>query len=466
MKGLQTFLQMCRSAIWGDQVTEYIHLLFELGAFIDENSGFYRDGNDQSMADFRFYRVNPGDRLINNDPKYEYNLKGYSEEVEESWIYTYSYQGEENWASYQKKFCEDKWHEAEYIIARSGWIRITVRRSDRSELKEEDRIAAQEAISLIRQKEEYRRKDYYKKEIRKTVRTVMKKQKQGSLIFGLMTDSHYVVNSGWNDSVANLHAVNDKVKFNAMIHLGDLTDGMIPLKVTKEYVDNIMKDLKGLGVPVYLTLGNHDSNYFRNNPERMTEKEQSEYYLNKEQPWYYVDFSEWKLRCLFLHSFDPNQMIRYGFPQEEVGWVKDILLNTPNDFSVLVFSHVPLLPEMHFWSDKIRNSDEMLDVLEQYVEKGGVILAYVHGHNHADQIVYTGKFPIIAIGCAKCEDFKDKKPEGSITYDRKMGTVSQELWDVMVVDTKSKKIDFVRFGAGEDRTIEKKWGDQQFDQTG
>lgn len=204
---------------------------------------------------------------------------------------------------------------------------------------------------------------------------------------------------------------------------------------------------------VYLTLGNHDTNYFHGNPEQMTQEEASRYYLNQKDPWYYVDFEEQKLRCLFLYSFDHFQKIRYGFPAEEVEWVERVLSDTPEDFSVIVFAHVPLLAKMHFWSDRIRNSEGMKKAFDEYVQKGGMILGYVHGHNHADQVEYTENFPIIAVGCAKCEDFKDKKPEGSITYDRKMGTASQELWDVMVIDTKGKKIDFVRFGAGEDRTV-------------
>ena len=138
---------------------------------------------------------------------------------------------------------------------------------------------------------------------------------------------------------------------------------------------------------------------------------------------------------------------------EEVEWVEKVLAETPKEYSVLVFSHVPLLAEMHFWSKKIRNSGEMLEALEEYVRQGGRILAYIHGHNHADQTYNERKFPIISIGCAKCEDFKDKKPEGAVTYDRKMGTVTQELWDVMVVDVEKGRMEFIRFGAGEDREI-------------
>jgi RNA polymerase sigma factor (sigma-70 family) len=41
----------------------------------------------------------------------------------------------------------------------------------------------------------------------------------------------------------------------------------------------MQKDIRELGLPLYYVLGNHDSNYFRNNPERFSEKEMRELYL-------------------------------------------------------------------------------------------------------------------------------------------------------------------------------------------
>lgn len=434
-------------------MSKTVHFEVLPGASFNVATGFYEKGHPECMADFHFYRVTPGDRLEYDCTEYQYNLATYSEETEARLIYTYCYQEEENWAMYRGDFSEDGWRNTAFSFQESGWVRIAARRADGKTVTEEDCDAFGKNCCLVCEKEEYQAKEYFREEIELTADTVNEKKKEGNLVFGLMTDSHYVVNGRWEDSACNLNAVNDRVKFDAMIHLGDLTDGMVPLDITKEYVDGVMEDLQGLGIPVYLTLGNHDTNYFHGNPEWMTQEEASRYYLNQKDPWYYVDFEEQKLRCLFLYSFDHFQKIRYGFPAEEVAWVERVLSDTPEDFSVIVFAHVPLLAQMHFWSDRIRNSEGMKKAFDEYVQKGGMILGYVHGHNHADQVEYTENFPIIAVGCAKCEDFKDKKPEGSITYDRKMGTTSQELWDVMVIDTKGKKIDFVRFGAGEDRTV-------------
>lgn len=468
---IQTFLRILRKSICRDK-REKIFFSFEAGAVFHPETGFFEKEHMEAteaecadskvmhpfwMADFRFYEVTAGDKIVCTDSTYQYGIASYSSEIEDRLIYTYCYQEEENWSRYRGDFKWDALHGGRYTLSQDGWIRVAVKRKDGALITPEDVYRASKALYLLREKRTYQKKDYYRQEIEKTVQTVREKREENkrknSLVFGLITDSHYVINGGWEDSIANLQEVCRETGFDAMIHLGDLTDGMIPLAVTKEYTVRVMRDLETLQVPVYLALGNHDSNYFRGNPEWMSEQEQSKHYLGREKPWYYVDFEKPKLRCLFLHSFNHRENIRYGFPLEEIEWVKNTLLAAPAGYSVLVFAHVPLLPEMHFWSKEIRNSSEMLEVLEEYVAQGGRILAYIHGHNHADQIFLERSFPIVSIGCAKCEDFKDKKPEGAVTYDRKMGTATQELWDVMVVDVEEGKIDFVRFGAGEDRRV-------------
>ena len=423
------------------------------GACFHPQTGFFEKGHGDCLADFRFYKVSAGDRLECTSDRFEWQMPLYDERTEERLIYTYCYQEEENWAGYTGNLERINWCRGSYTFEQDGWMRLAMRKADGTQMSGEEIEEARKTYQLIRTQRRYVEKPFYKEEIERTAQTVLDKQKNGILTVGLMTDSHFVINGGWDDTVSNLHKVHEKVTFDALIHLGDLTDGMVSKEITQEYVQSVIGDMKGLGVPLYLAIGNHDSNYFNRNPEWMGEKEQSAFYLDREKPWYFIDFPEQRLRCLFLFSFDHRQKIRYGFPEEEVAWIQRTLTETPKDSCVLIFSHVPLLPEMHFWSDQIRNSDQLLQILKDYVHAGGTILAFVHGHNHADQIFNMDEFPIVSIGCAKCEDFKDRKPNGSITYDRKMGTITQELWDVMLIDPEEKKIDFVRFGAGEDRSV-------------
>ena len=365
-----------------------------------------------------------------------------------------------------------------------------------------------------------------------TVQAVCDRQTKDSLNFLLMTDSHYTVNGTWRDTLYNLHMTVDAlkehgVKPDGFLHLGDATDGLVQAEVTGDYVKAMQKDIRELGLPLYYVLGNHDSNYFRNNPERFSEKEMRELYLpereriycrkqgqlpilecgartapfsrseehasdklyyrnrfanpvighgmectSSDKLYYYQDFPGKHLRMIFLDSFDPNESVRYGFHEEELDWLEDLLAQTPLDWYVLVFSHVPPTPRLHYWSKEIRGSSRLIRILRDFQKRsgadairekacgngkhpkaGGKLLGFIHGHNHADQIDYEEGFPIIAIGCNKCEYFEDKKPEGAVTYKRALGTVSQDLWDVLVISTENGTMDFVRFGAGEDRHV-------------
>ncbi len=437
-----------------------LHPSFELGHRFNCKSGFYEPCGETVMADFHFYEVNPGDevRFEADAGRYVYQAPFYSDRIDDRFIHSYCYSEEESWATFTGNIRERSWRRRPLRIKRHGWVRLAVKRADGSALCGADRLAAGQGISLFCQKTPYRPKDCFTDEIEKTIKTARELKTPDTLVFGLMADSHFVINGGWEDSIYNLLQVNSGIPFDGMIHLGDFTDGMTPATITKEYVRQVYDDLGRLGCPTYMVLGNHDANYFKGNPEPFDLQEQSKLYLGSEKPYYAVDFPERGFRLLVLHSFDHTkngQEMRYGFSPEEVGWVRDILAETPSGWKVLVCSHVPLLAEMHYWSKAIRNGPEMAQVMEDYIRAGGVLLAYIHGHVHADQLnTESLPFPVVAVGCAKVEDDQIHKAPGSKTWPREMGRVTQELWDLLLVNTKTGQLDFVRFGAGEDRTIQ------------
>ena len=224
--------------------------------------------------------------------------------------------------------------------------------------------------------------------------------------------------------------------------------------------------MRSICEPVYLAIGNHDTNYFRGNPAWLTEEEQygiygryNDRYVKRDgvEGWYYVDYEHVGLRMLFLSSFNHREELRYGFPMEEVCWVERVLASTPDGYKVLIFSHDAPLARLDYWASEIRNGERLMQVLEAYNNRPGkTILGIIHGHTHADYVYRERSFPIISIGCSKCEYFPDKKPEGATRYMRKLNDVTQELWDVLVVMPEKKTLEFVRFGAGEDRTVKPK----------
>ncbi|MCR5762005.1 MAG: metallophosphoesterase [Treponema sp.] len=421
-------------------------------------TGVMESRNEPVMADFHFYRVSPGDKIVCLDKDWLYQVAFYCNDIDENLIHTYCYSPEESWATFTKNIGKNSWKNSKTLVKKHGWVRIAVKKANGANIEPSEKRAAQSSLLIIRQELSHKEKPFFADEIEDTVKKVRAVRNSNSLVFALLADSHYVINGGWEDTVSNLYKVNEALGFDGLIHLGDFSDGMTSSAITKEYFYSNLNDLRFLGCPLYFVLGNHDANYFRGNTEPFSENEQRELFLAGKNSCYYVDFEGRKFRMIVLFSFDHTQVgqnNRYGFPDEEVDWMKAVLDNTPKDWKVLVLSHVPILAEMHFWSDEIKNGPQMLKVMEDFQRSGGKILAFVHGHIHSDWIEKKSQsFPIVSIGCAKVEDDQIKKSPGSTTYPRKMGDVTQELWDILVVDTKTGRLDFVRFGAGEDRRLE------------
>lgn len=263
------------------------------------------------------------------------------------------------------------------------------------------------------------------------------------LKFALLADSHYTINGTWEDTAYSLQKLHRLNQLDGVIHLGDLTDGMLSAVKTKEMESIVKNDLQSLGIPVYLVPGNHDYNYFKGNPEL----------IYPDKPQYYVDYNQQKLRLIFIDSFDPKEQFRYGFTDYCIHWLESVLFHMPKDYVGIVFSHVPPLVRLQVWAKEIRNREKLMNVLNPYAHR---ILAYINGHNHCDHLfneLYNGKFPIISINCAKCEYFLEHKPEGAVTPYRELGSRTQESFDIMQIDTENCEIYFTRFGAGNDRMV-------------
>lgn len=273
--------------------------------------------------------------------------------------------------------------------------------------------------------------------------TVAKRVNRHLFKMALLADSHYTIHGTWEDTAASLYKLHTLLKLDGVVHLGDLTDGMLPQHQTQELEDVIKEDLSSLKIPVHIVPGNHDYNYFRGNTEL----------VYPQTPQYYVDYHEQKLRLIFIDSFDPKEQARYGFTEYCIYWLESLMNSLPKGYCCIIFSHVPPLVRLQAWAKEIRNREKLMKVLDSHSHN---ILAFINGHNHCDYLfndLYNGNFPIISINCAKCECFLEHKPEDAVVPYRQLGDRTQESFDIMAVDTDKREIYFTRFGSGNDRVV-------------
>lgn len=433
------------------------------GTTIFASTGITGNGYPDRMSTLHFYKAVNGSKISLLNSNYYFNVATYSLNFDSRYIYSYCYQAEESWTTYNHDLSGDSYIQEDYIFSHETYFRVCLKRVDGKDFTDDEAKNINDILLFISSDTGYQEKACFTDEIQKTIKTIKETRTEKALILGVLSDSHFTINGTWEDTIYNIKAVNEKVNFDGIIHLGDLTDGMVSADVTKKYAKKVINDLKETETPIYIVIGNHDTNYFNNNLEPFSEKEQyeiyqkhSDNYVNRklENLYYYSDFESVFIRCIFLTSFDYKEKTRYGFSEAELKWIKETLKSTPNGYSIVIFSHVPPLDVLDYWSDTIRNGNKLIEILEAYDSKeGNNIMAFIHGHTHADYVYEERLFPIISIGCSKCEYFTDKKPKGSLTQERSLNAVIQELWDAVIINPSENKIDFIRFGAGKNRTV-------------
>jgi hypothetical protein len=421
------------------------------------------------MSTVFFYQASSGDRLHLLDRQYLFNVATYAPEIDPDLIYTYTYQPDQCWTKYNGDLSGATYRQEDYVFDGPCFFRLCFKRRDGTDFDAGEADKINRSITFIpapdKESAVVPDKSFLINESQSLITRIANQKSNDSLIFALLTDSHYTIGGTWDDTLAALRAVNEKVKFDGIIHLGDMTDGMVTAAATRCYVNKIINDLLSLNSPLYIAIGNHDSNYFGSNTEPFSIAEQGEIYLSHADayivrkegaPWYYRDFPDQKMRFLFLHSFDYTEECRYGFSDACLNWLERTLTSTPLEYNILIFSHLTPLLKLQYWTDRIRGGDELIEILEKYnaSPQAGKVLAYINGHNHTDQIYNGLSFSIISIGCAKTEYFAEYKPAGSQTPKRRLGDMTQELWDAMIITPAQKRLDFLRFGAGYDRTVE------------
>ncbi|MDR0424228.1 MAG: metallophosphoesterase [Clostridiales Family XIII bacterium] len=428
------------------------------GMTIKASSGLEELGHAGRMSTVFFYEAAPGDRLTLLDSAYLFNVATYAPAVDIKYIYTYAYQPDESWTSYNGDLSGDTYTRGPYVFSERVYFRVCLKRADGADFGAGDDMG-----SILGFDSALRRgrvaPGWIDSEAEAVAGRVRAAMEEGSKVFGLLADTHMTVNGTWDDTADALRRVSGRVAFDGIIHLGDLTDGMVTAEATRAYAGRMIDDLRGMGAPLYVAVGNHDTNYFGGNAEPFSEDELCSVYLGHSdaytarapgKPYYYADIGG--LRLIVLDSYDREDEIRYGFSDGCAEWLEAVLASTPHDIPMLVLSHITPLAPLQFWASSIRNGDRVFGLIEGHSRVHGNVLGYINGHNHADQVYSGASFPIVSVGCAKLEYFEGKKPAGSTAPARKPGDRTQELWDVLVVSP-GGRLDFIRYGAGSDRRV-------------
>ena len=264
----------------------------------------------------------------------------------------------------------------------------------------------------------------------------------------------------------NVSQVLKRAKIDTVWNLGDIIngfhttkeEGMAEIRDVTSYEDKVSSN-------IHRIMGNHDNNIqatYYGLPEtevlsagevnellRNDHTNQEEHRSSLHPTDYYVDFDQLRVICI---SADVTT-----FLPETSTWLKETALHT--ELPVLILSHIPTRPEWGFHNDVV--GGEMIEeTLREFIIAGGEVIAFIHGHDHGDMISTVtdenGRALLheVCVACSRFHVPLGNGTPGMTFWERKEDDATMLIFDVVSVDLENRKVQFTRFGAGEDRVIE------------
>ncbi len=356
--------------------------------------------------------------------------------------------------------------------------------------------------------------DAFEREVFEVANKVRALQTEDTLTFAMLTDMHVYPSYDENDSSVNqfkeqiehIGAVNQYVDYDGLVLGGDYVNtqwlwknktisneeyGAEVKKYASMFVDTGIESL-------YPIMGNHDSGFKPNlTGSKEVGREYSSFAMYENnlgelinsnsrivrtagKPYYYADFAEKKLRLISIATnVDNNDSEIKGVPYEVAVFLKNTLESLPIDYDVMVFGHIPF-SLFKTALGKHSNTARTISILNgfhnheivdldgtstdcDFRNKTGKVIAYISGHYHGDRIVLPTDeravfaFPEVTMGSAgylgnKVINSGDYYFEAD-TPSRELGTITQDLWDSIIYNAKTKKLHIIRYGAGTDREV-------------
>lgn len=361
----------------------------------------------------------------------------------------------------------------EYVTIPDGYTIMTVNSSHRYGVTIEKYMGLKDA-------EENIYPSYFQNEIDDTVEKTRGFCEEKALVFAVMTDSHLNANYGtqvWDDTAENIKRFNSEYQIDGIVHLGDMINGTDTKAISTSELDHIrnsLKDITGVKNASYL-MGNHDTNTFYGSSmdDPITEAEMYSDMFRQNavgiirpdgKLYGYRDFDSYGIRVIYLNASGGDgthggRGANWKYTDDELTWVRDVALDT--NYQVLFFSHMPMTEGTISSSSTLpTNGNALKAIVSDFVDNGGVVIGLIYGHTHYDYMYNNGKFYEVSIGCedytytaTEAHPTASYAPQTAVIPARMRYTVTQDLWDVVIVRPVSKTVKLVRFGAGSDRAF-------------
>lgn len=212
--------------------------------------------------------------------------------------------------------------------------------------------------------------------------------------------------------------------------------------------------IKAIGTNcVYTVTGNHeinDASRYEKPYTRVADELRGHnvdiVYGDRDKSYFYLDNKQFKTRYIGLSSFGLffDNVYESGYSAEQLAWFKGTALNVQDGWTIVIFTHT--LYDIDTSSDRLITSlsgaNDFIDAIDNYSGKG-IIACVLMGHTHRDRMhIGSSGVPYIISASDRHATY-----QGDINVDRMPGTVSEQHFEVVVVDKGNRQVKLFTIGA-------------------
>jgi hypothetical protein len=267
--------------------------------------------------------------------------------------------------------------------------------------------------------------------------------------FFFVTDQHWPLNA--KQSPALIRYIASKVRIPRLFSGGDTAD-----YVSEEYASLLSEAYAG---KIHHAVGNHD--YFSpmngNKIAYIFDMGKTEQVGSAERHYYYVDNPQQKVRYVVLSVYDNQDgALVSGIEAEQATWATEIAFDVDDDWTVIVLGHALYYTTNPPPTGYFGWPEGMADIVRALEAATFDTACLIGGHMHKDGICHTPEgIPSVTVTCDKCDPWAsggvDQEPWLST---RVRGTITEQAFDVVVLDKAQRKLTFVRIGAPADNMVD------------
>lgn len=313
--------------------------------------------------------------------------------------------------------------------------------------------------------------------------------------FAFITDHHLDANDKYSFSIVK--KMNKELNLSTVIVGGDLVTetSVAPKAGVIRQIQQVVDGFHEVHPKTMMVKGNHDDGSIVRlwnqtiKPDEMYEKMFSfmgdSVVYGATGLYHYRDNNTQKIRYIVLNSIDiPYIQVGsdlkyrgqwdYAYRQTQVDWLINEALDIPEDWSVIISSHLPPYKEgVKGWDAPTNNEEIVRGILKAYKtkttysassqasvpddlkisvnadfrNKGGDVIAWFCGHVHYDNVVQLPEgFPLITV-------LNDGGQRWLDSPQRVSGTIAEQAFDIATVNKNERKIYLTRVGAGSNRVV-------------